>query len=175
MNNYISVNGKALGPIQLGNNGTWLVDKIIYLHDEYGKELKTKHLTFSLDRERDELVVLRGKTPPLGTYTKDGIQYPCYDPRSLVTAEWVMGYCSNMGQGSPINLNLYATHDDLRKLELKINQGGSVSDVDFKEIQDTVDSHSKAIYELQNSFNELSWPTEVYINCGKASPNWTIE
>jgi hypothetical protein len=68
-----------------------------------------------------------------------------------------MGYCSNMGQGSPIDLNLYATHDDLRKLELKINQGGgTVTDVDFKEIQNTVNAHSKAIQELQNNFNELS-------------------
>lgn len=170
MANYININGRAVGPIQLGNDGTWLCDKILAVGPD---NKKIKHLNFSLSLNKDELIVARAKTPLMGTYKDDeGKLQPQCDPQSLATIEWVMAYSSLAPGDRVIDLSIYVTKSYLENWKLNIENSAINNEKKIEEINKQLGVMSNKINSLSQGMNKL--PDNLLIVCGRATPNFKI-
>lgn len=163
---YVNINGKTVGPIQIGSNGPVISSKIIELQNNNGKE---KIIEFSFNDNL--LTVARAKTPLLGTYKdENGQNQPNCDPRSLATVEWVMAYSALPHEDRVIDLGIYVTLAEFERWKKDINNNTSSNASEILQLQ-------QDLHTLQTTFDEWikdieTLPDNLIINCGNATSTW---
>lgn len=162
---YINNYGKSLGPIQVDT--TWIINYVYPALQEASRE-ELRYLTFSHNKLNplDALSPILAATPILGTYKdKQDIIQTCAPRNAVATVEWVVAYSSlKPGEMAGININVFATKDELKTLEQQINTLDSRVVDQSKKINLNTNNISKNTFDITLLRNRVTTNEKVIQN-----------